>query len=225
MLALVQGLMSTGGAAVFPILEGINNTLFGADTTAHAANYPATVAAGDLIVFLVTARVAAGDLNITTPSGLTLVDARDSGNNVPTPVAIYSLVAAGTEGGTTVNFVTNLAAHMAVQCWRFRAGTYSGGVSSANNIGTASLTVTCPTLSFGSTRNAFVIQGFGSNGTAGPSAWALPDNQTTAASGGTNVCRFIASSTTLTASSIGANSYTMGTNTNSAQFTLGIFGP
>lgn len=56
---------------------------------------PATVAAGDILV------CAIWNANLTPPAGWTL---RDSSNNTSDRMRLYTKVAAGTEGGTTVNF-------------------------------------------------------------------------------------------------------------------------
>ncbi len=77
-------------------------TDFGSDATTHAANMPATVNAGDLL--LATAAFDSSSTTITTPSGWTLLQAGFSADPVG---GLYAKVAGGTEGGTTVDWATN----------------------------------------------------------------------------------------------------------------------
>jgi len=63
---------------------------------------PATVNAGDLLIALFTND---GGATVTTPSGWTQLASTANGSAVR--LSVYYKIAAGTEGGTTVNFVTS----------------------------------------------------------------------------------------------------------------------
>lgn len=87
-----------------PTWQSTTVTDFGSDATSHAANCPATVNSGDLLL-----AVAAFDgltTTVTTPSGWTQL----MGSLSDDPVGgVYAKVAAGSEGGTTVDWVTSNA--------------------------------------------------------------------------------------------------------------------
>jgi hypothetical protein len=83
-----------------PTYHSTTVTDFGADATTHLANMPATVNGGELLL-----AVAAfdGSTSITVPTGWTNVS--DVGGD---PVArVCAKIATGSEGGTTVDFVTS----------------------------------------------------------------------------------------------------------------------
>ena len=84
-----------------PTYQSTTVTDFGSDATSHAANMPATVTAGDLL--LAVAAFDSASTTITTPSGWTRLI--DIGGD---PVAgVFAKVAAGTEDGSTVDFATS----------------------------------------------------------------------------------------------------------------------
>lgn len=83
-----------------PTYESTTLTDFTSDVTAHAANMPATVNAGDLLLALVGVDSTA---TIGTPSGWTLLGTFTTVN--PT-FSVYGKVADGTEDSTTVDWAT-----------------------------------------------------------------------------------------------------------------------
>jgi preprotein translocase subunit YajC len=95
-----------------PVVVSVPDTPFGADTTDHNVDMPATVDAGDLLIVLFTND---GDATVTTPAGWSLL-ASDI-NGVHVRVSVYYKIAVGTEGGTTVNFVTSAAEEAAAQVY------------------------------------------------------------------------------------------------------------
>ena len=98
--------------ANYPTFQSVTATDFGVDATSHLANYPATVTVGDLLVGFAAFDSAA---NITTPTGWTLLFHDD---NAVLVVGTYIKMAAGTEGGTTVDFVTSASQSGTVQIYR-----------------------------------------------------------------------------------------------------------
>ena len=74
---------------------------------------PATVNAGDLLIVLFTND---GSATVTTPAGWSLLASTANGSAVR--LSVYYKIAAGTEGGTTVNFVTSAAEQAAAQVYR-----------------------------------------------------------------------------------------------------------
>ncbi|MCK4843505.1 MAG: hypothetical protein KAS83_00835, partial [Dehalococcoidia bacterium] len=84
-----------------PVVTSVTETTFGSDTTDHYVSMPATVDAGNLLIVLFTND---GSDTVTTPAGWNEL----ASNSIPNRVrfSVYYKIAAGTEGGTTVNFVT-----------------------------------------------------------------------------------------------------------------------
>lgn len=117
--------------SIFPVRESCTVTDFGADATAHAANMPATVNAGDLLLALVAFDNSI--TSITTPSGWSVFYTHQGASLI---VAIYGLVATGSEGGTTVDFVTNNTQRGSIHVYRMSswAGNLNG-VMIANGMG------------------------------------------------------------------------------------------
>jgi hypothetical protein len=90
----------------FPSYQSTTVTDFGADATSHNVNMPATVNAGELLLAI----VAFDELitTITTPSGWTRLVTRTPASGLVI-AAVYAKVATGSEGGTSVDFVTSNA--------------------------------------------------------------------------------------------------------------------
>jgi len=104
----------TPPSITFPDVQSITETQFSSATTAHLVNMPASVSAGDLLMILFANNTAA---TITNPSGWTQKwNFTPAGNNVTG--ACFVKVAAGTEGGTTVDVVTSSAKTAAAQVYR-----------------------------------------------------------------------------------------------------------
>jgi len=110
----------------FPTVEDVVSEGFSSATTAHAVSMPATVSSGELLIAMVSFE-GASDPNITTPSGWAQDFHVDSAGFAGVHTA-YSKVADGTEGGTTVDFVSNINAYAAAMVYRISGweGTLSG---------------------------------------------------------------------------------------------------
>lgn len=106
----------------FPTVESLTEQAFASATTDHNVTMPATVNSGDLLLVVF---MQFGGTTITTPSGWTRIAAPGSIGG-----AVYAKSAAGTEGGTNVNFQTNTNASAAAHLYRMTGwhGTVSGGV-------------------------------------------------------------------------------------------------
>lgn len=208
--------------AGFPVVQSVTSSSFAADTNAHAAAMPATVNAGEMLLAFVSARVTSGGFTTATPSGWTHIVTGNPGSQAETRHALYRRTADGSEGGTTVDFATSVAAHAAIQVWRI-----SGGASLAFNTVTSissNTTPNPPNLASGFTGNLLWIAGFGSNGTAAPTAWptGFAGNQTTTASGGANLCRAITCSKNDSSGTLDPDAFTMAATTHFHGFTIAV---
>jgi len=127
-LALSFTLVTTVPTLSAPVVASVTETAFGTDTTDHYVNMPATVGEGDLLMVLF-----ANDRDelVTTPSGWTQLASDTGGPHVR--LSIYYKIAAGDEGGTTVNFVTSDSEEAAAQVYRITDwhGTAPPGISVA----------------------------------------------------------------------------------------------
>jgi hypothetical protein len=112
-LALSFTLVMTVPAMSVPVVAPVTETAFGTDTADHYVNMPSTVEAGDLlIVFFANDR----NESVTTPGGWIELASDTSGPHIR--LSVYYKIAAGTEGGTTVNFITSAAEEAAAQVYR-----------------------------------------------------------------------------------------------------------
>lgn len=100
-----------------PTYQSTTVTDFSSDATTHNANMPATVTAGDLLLAL--ACFDAATTTITTPAGWTVIWVGTSGDDPI--IGVYGKRAAGTEGGTTVDFATSNAQRGSVHVIRLTA--------------------------------------------------------------------------------------------------------
>ena len=96
-----------------PVVNSVTETAFGTDTTDHYVDMPATVDAGDLLIVLFTND---GNATVTTPAGWNPLASDTSGQHVT--LSVYYKIAAGTEDGTTVNFVTSDSEQATAQVYR-----------------------------------------------------------------------------------------------------------
>ena len=113
MLVLSLTLVAAAATLAAPAVASVTETAFGADTADHYVNMPAAVDTGDLLIVLFTND---GSATVTTPAGWSLLASNASGAQVR--LSVYYKIAAGTEGGTTVNFVTSAAEQAAAQVYR-----------------------------------------------------------------------------------------------------------
>ncbi|MCJ7575163.1 MAG: hypothetical protein MUO80_00495, partial [Dehalococcoidia bacterium] len=112
-LLLSFSLVTAVPALAAPVVASVTETAFGSDTTGHNVTMPATVNAGDLLIVLFTND---GDATVTTPSEWTELASNEADGAVR--LSVYYKIAAGTEGGTTVNFVTSASEQAAAQVYR-----------------------------------------------------------------------------------------------------------
>jgi len=112
-LALSFSLMTAVPALAAIVVESLTETAFGTDTTDHYVNMPATVNGGNLLIVFFTND---GSATVTTPVGWTQL--ASTANGAAVRLSVYYKIAAGTEGGTTVNFVTSAAEQAAAQVYR-----------------------------------------------------------------------------------------------------------
>jgi hypothetical protein len=121
-----------------PQVQSITGSQFNVAATSHLVSMPATVNAGDLLLCFID--VSTG--TVTTPTGWTLVTSGAHGGGAGSFLC-YAKAAAGTEGGTTVDFVTSANATAAAQVYRITrwngsvgsgilAGFTTGGGASVN---------------------------------------------------------------------------------------------
>lgn len=86
-----------------PAIESTTNTSFGSDTTSHVANYPASVTAGWLLLILASFD---GTTTVNTPSGYDVVGSGNQGD-ASISTAVFAKIAAGSEGGGTIDVTTS----------------------------------------------------------------------------------------------------------------------
>lgn len=129
-------LASSGAAPTFPVYLSSTTTVFAAAATSHLVNMPATVNAGDLLIIQFGVPQNAAP---TTPAGWNVLGGVSSG-------AVfrgqwYYKLAAGTEGGTTVDVVTASQKAAAV-VHRIQAGTFDPATPPEIATGTLANTTT-----------------------------------------------------------------------------------
>jgi len=112
-LVLSFSLVTTVPALAAPLVASVTETAFGTDTTDHHVDMPATVDVGDLLIVLF---INDKDSTVNTPTGWNLLVSEANGKHVR--ASVYYRIAAGTEGGTTVNFVTSATEEAAAQVYR-----------------------------------------------------------------------------------------------------------
>ena len=112
-LVLSFSLVTAVPALAAPVVASVTETAFGTATIDHYVNMPVTVNAGDLLIVLFTND---GSATVTTPAGWSLLASDDNEPHVR--LSVYYKIAAGTEGGTTVNFITSGVEQAAAQVYR-----------------------------------------------------------------------------------------------------------
>ncbi len=132
-----------GGGGSFPAYLSATGTGFNTAATAHQVAMPATVSAGDLLIVQFASSAAA---TVTVPSGWTSIANVNNASIVISRV-VYK-IAAGTEGGTTVNFVTSFNNKATAIVHRIQAGTFDAATAPAiANMNGTSATPNPPSLS------------------------------------------------------------------------------
>lgn len=112
----------------FPAAEPPTVSSFNTNATSHLVAMPAVVNAGELLVCLFSNDGAAVP---APPSGWVRVWDLD---NVQVRASVFLKAAAGTEGGTSPDFVTGVAERAAAQVYRVRDW-YGGTISGVENVG------------------------------------------------------------------------------------------
>jgi hypothetical protein len=112
-LVLSFSLVTAVPALAAPAVASVTETAFGTDTTDHYVSMPATVDTGDLLIVVFAND---RDESVTTPSGWTELASDTSGPHIR--LSVYYRIATGTEGSTTVNFVTSDNEEAAAQVYR-----------------------------------------------------------------------------------------------------------
>jgi hypothetical protein len=112
-LALSFSLVTTMPALAAPSVNSVTETAFDTDATDHYVNMPSTTDAGDLLIVLFTND---GTATVITPAGWTAL-ASNAGNGA-VRLSVYYKIAGGTEGSTTVNFITSAAEEAVAQVYR-----------------------------------------------------------------------------------------------------------
>ena len=100
----------------FPVIQSVTGTGFATNTTGHACALPATVTADDLLILLFYSLHEVA--TTTTPTGWTEELSVQFGASPDNACRVYTLKAAGTEGGGTVDVVTDPGNHAAAQIYR-----------------------------------------------------------------------------------------------------------
>jgi len=176
------GLMFGGTGAVdpFPQRIEVTETVF-ASATSHNALMPATVNAGDLLLCFLATDAGA---TITTPAGWTLLNS--TANSTTMRGSWYYKIAAGTEGGTSVDFVTSAAVTGNAQVHRFQAGTFTGTPECSAAATGNTTTPNPPSLSptFGA-QNTFWIASAATDNSNTPTGYPYGSGQLTTRSGST----------------------------------------
>ena len=111
----------------FPAVQSITSTVFSTAATSHLVAMPAVVDTGDLLLCVLNMGFG---YTVTTPGGWSAIE------NSNTRLAVYAKDAAGTEDGTTVDFVSATAAEAVAQVYRITG--WNGTVPT--DIATATLT-------------------------------------------------------------------------------------
>lgn len=175
----------------FPVIESDTFTPIAAGGTNHYMDMPATVVAGRELVLSV---VFDGADAVTTPSGWT---ARGNGNDAGgggTRQWNYSKIAAGTEGGTTVNVVTagyRIGIGLCIQLSNCATtGTYYA-TSAGKLIGGANTTPNTLTPAWGALDTLWMTIAAGYYDLV-PDQYPLPDNQTHYNHGFGSMCMYLA---------------------------------
>lgn len=216
-------LFQQGGAppSTAPILLSSASQLFSVSAVAHNISMPATVAASDLLIVACSNGGNTANSVVTTPAGWTQI-ATFRGATSGTRITLLYKIAAGTEGGTTVNFATAFSTQMSARVWRYQAGTYQATPTATFSAESTSATGTPPSFSpsWGSAVTTGWIVGMGWTSAATPTAYPYATNNQTAATA-SNVSLATATTDNSTATLTPGN-FTLSVSATHFQFTLAI---
>lgn len=202
----------------FPTVESQTTTNFGVDATSHLANYPATVNAGDRLLLL---SAFDGTPTITTPSDYTIVDVVTGADPV---VGVYTKIAAGTEGGGTIDVATSASERGGVSIYRL-----SGTSRTVGDVAIAWSTATTsspnpPNLapSWGSADNLWFCACSASAGTTDSANSSGYGNRVFTGTAATTNAAIVHLRKTATASSDDPSAWTWGSSVNITAFTIAV---
>jgi len=213
--------LGSGPTVGFPVyLSNTATDLGGADATSHLVQMPAAVTTGDLLLALIALD---GTATITTPSGWTSLP---QGSDAAVRGAVFYKVAAGTEGGTTVDFVSSSAERMEAQVVRIQVGTFQSVPESAFTMfAVATVNPDSPNLtpSWGSANTLWLSAGMLDN-TRTVSSYPLPNNNFTTANAGSGIAftTLISCSNNVAAASLDPAAWTINTASRAVMFTIAI---
>ena len=198
-------------------------------STTHNVSMPATVNAGDLLICIFS---HGGNVTDTTPTGWSggagiTGWSLEQGTTIRGSVFVKS--AAGTEGGTTVNFVTSGTAVGAAQVYRIPSGSWYGSLSNVTeavavaSAGAAATTTPDPpalTPTWGSDDNLWLAV---STGNVATSVTTYPTNYSSGVITTNASATDVASAQRgLTAASENPGTFTMGQSAINVNFTIAV---
>lgn len=184
---------------VAPVVGSVQTTAFDIAATSHLVSMPSVVSAGDRLYVVFKATNATTP---TTPAGWTLLDASISNSDT----SVFYRNADGTEGGTTVNFVTGASQTAAAIAFNLLFQTFNAGEFGTTNSVATTLTYDPPLVTyFPGDVDQYLYVAIGSaRGTVGaitntsyPAGYT--SNQTFVANAATNFCGIALSTKTGTA--------------------------
>jgi hypothetical protein len=185
-------------------VASITHTTFATDATSHLVSMPATVVAGELLLIFFSSDA---NTNANTPAGWAVVGSSVQGSNVR--ASSYAKIAAGTEGGTTVDVTTSSVEQGAAQVYRIQgayeltgAGFVEGVAGSNANSGVTTVDPPSVTASWGADNNLFISYiASSTNGTvvSGPSGWGTPAKTNEGSANNTNSAQVFTSALTTNA--------------------------
>jgi len=124
----------------YPTVASITETSFAANSTTHNVSMPATVNENDRLVMMIAVESATFG---TTPTGWSVIGPT---TNATCTYAIYTKLADGTEGGTTVNVPTNVGSNGAGQVYRITNNFVGPGVVTSGAVTGTSVNPNPPSL-------------------------------------------------------------------------------
>ena len=218
MSALNQLLASyaAASAAGFPVLLDITPTPAAFSSTTHNIGMPATVAAGDLLIAVVAATTASAIL--VAAVGWTVIY---SSLVSPVSTAILYKVAAGTEGGTVVDFSTPASVPMCGSVFRIAATSYSGTPEATRASGGSSVAPDSPNLtaSWGALNTKWIV-GFTMQTLRTVTSYPYATDQTV--STGPNAPWLASCTTEVNAASLNPAAFALGGTSNWESFIIAI---
>lgn len=114
---------------------------FGTDATSHVVTMPATVDPGDLLMVFFTND---GNATVTTPAGWSVPTNGTQVETTNVRGSVFVKDAAGTEDGTTVDFVTSAVEQAAAQVYRIPAAMWEGNITSVEVANVAGSSTNAP---------------------------------------------------------------------------------